>query len=71
LCTKYAVPHIAAAGGGAVVQLGPQQIRVNALAPGPIMTAHVEQFFPAPQARRLRLDRIRSVVSAGRRTLLR
>lgn len=92
LCSKYAVPHIAAAGGGAVVnmssflavmgctypqdayaaskgaisaltrsmavQLGPQQIRVNALAPGPIMTAHVEQFFPDPQARRLRLDRI-------------
>jgi NAD(P)-dependent dehydrogenase (short-subunit alcohol dehydrogenase family) len=92
LCSKYAVPHIVAAGGGAVVnmssflavmgctypqdayaaskgaisaltrsmavQLGPRQIRVNALAPGPIMTAHVEQFFPDPQARRLRIDRI-------------
>ena len=92
LCSKYAVPHIVAAGGGAVVnmssflagmgctypqdayaaskgaisaltrsmavQLGSQQIRVNALAPGPIMTPHVEQFFPDPQARRLRLDRI-------------
>jgi NAD(P)-dependent dehydrogenase (short-subunit alcohol dehydrogenase family) len=92
LCSKYAVPHIVTAGGGAVVnmssflavmgctypqdayaaskgaisaltrsmavQLGPQRIRVNALAPGPIMTAHVEQFFPDPEARRLRLERI-------------
>jgi NAD(P)-dependent dehydrogenase (short-subunit alcohol dehydrogenase family) len=92
LCSKYAVPHIAAAGGGAVVnmssflavmgctypqdayaaskgaisaltrsmavQLGSQRIRVNALAPGPIMTAHVEQFFPDPGARRLRLERV-------------
>jgi NAD(P)-dependent dehydrogenase (short-subunit alcohol dehydrogenase family) len=92
LCTKYAVPHIVAAGGGAVVnmssflavmgctypqdayaaskgaisaltrsmavQLGPRRIRVNALAPGPIMTAHVEQFFPDPEARRRRLERI-------------
>ncbi|MDT4922456.1 MAG: hypothetical protein QOG01_169 [Pseudonocardiales bacterium] len=91
-CSKYAVPHIVAAGGGAVVnmssflavlggtypqdayaaskgaisaltrsmavQLGPQLIRVNALAPGPIMTAHVEQFFPDPEARRVRLERV-------------
>jgi NAD(P)-dependent dehydrogenase (short-subunit alcohol dehydrogenase family) len=40
------------------VQLGPQGIRVNALAPGPIMTAHVEQFFPDPEARRIRLERV-------------
>jgi NAD(P)-dependent dehydrogenase (short-subunit alcohol dehydrogenase family) len=39
------------------VQLGPRGIRVNALAPGPIMTAHVEQFFPDPEARRIRLER--------------
>jgi NAD(P)-dependent dehydrogenase (short-subunit alcohol dehydrogenase family) len=92
LCAKYAVPHIVAAGGGAVVnmssflavmgctypqdayaaskgalaaltrsmavQLGPQRIRVNALAPGPIMTAHVEQFFPDPKARQVRLERV-------------
>jgi NAD(P)-dependent dehydrogenase (short-subunit alcohol dehydrogenase family) len=92
LCSKYAVPRIVAAGGGAVVnmssflavmgctypqdayaaskgaisaltrsmavQLGSQRIRVNALAPGPIMTAHVEQFFPDPEARRLRLQRV-------------
>ncbi len=85
LCSKHAVPHLVAAGGGAVVnmssflavlgctypqdayaaskgaiaalttsmavQLGPRGIRVNALAPGPIATAHVEQFFPDPQAR--------------------
>ena len=92
LCSKYAVPHIIAAGGGAVVnmssflaelgcsvpqdayaaskgavraltrsmavQLGPQGVRVNALAPGPVLTAHVEAFFPDPQARQLRLDRV-------------
>lgn len=92
LCSKHVVPHIVAAGGGAVinmssflavlgctypqdayaaskgaissltrsmaVQLGPQSIRVNALAPGPIMTAHVEQFFPDPEARRIRLERV-------------
>ncbi|CAN5598105.1 3-oxoacyl-ACP reductase [soil metagenome] len=92
LCSKYAVPHLVAAGGGAVVnmssflavlgcsypqdayaaskgaisaltrsmavQLGPQRIRVNALAPGPIMTPHVEQFFADPAARQLRLDRV-------------
>jgi NAD(P)-dependent dehydrogenase (short-subunit alcohol dehydrogenase family) len=40
------------------VQLGPKRIRVNALAPGPILTAHVEQFFPDPEARRVRLDRV-------------
>jgi NAD(P)-dependent dehydrogenase (short-subunit alcohol dehydrogenase family) len=38
--------------------LGPRGIRVNALAPGPIATAHVEQFVPDPKARRLRLGRI-------------
>lgn len=92
LCSKHAVPHIVAAGGGAVVnmgsfladlgctypqdayaaskgaiasltrsmavQLGPQQIRVNALAPGPIATEHVEKFFPDPEARRVRLARV-------------
>ncbi|CAB4591597.1 unannotated protein [freshwater metagenome] len=92
LCSKYAVPHIANEGGGAVVnmssflavigctypqdayaaskgaissltrsmavQLGSKNIRVNALAPGPIMTAHVEQFFPDPEARRIRLERV-------------
>lgn len=91
LCSKYAVPHLLAAGGGAVVnmssflavlgcsvpqdayaaskgaiaalttsmavQLGPRGVRVNALAPGPILTAHVEAFFPDPQARRDRLAR--------------
>ncbi|HWD95671.1 MAG TPA: SDR family NAD(P)-dependent oxidoreductase [Acidimicrobiales bacterium] len=39
------------------VQLGPQGIRVNALAPGPIATAHVEKFFPDEAARALRLAR--------------
>jgi NAD(P)-dependent dehydrogenase (short-subunit alcohol dehydrogenase family) len=92
LCSKYAVPHIAAAGGGAVVnmssflvemgctvpqdayasskgaisaltrsmavQFGSKGIRVNALAPGPILTPHVEQFFPDPDARALRLARV-------------
>ncbi len=92
LCSKHAVPHIVAAGGGAVVnmssflaelgcrvpqdayaaskgavraltrsmavQLGHQGVRVNALAPGPVLTAHVEAFFPDPQARQLRLDRV-------------
>ena len=92
LCSKYAVPHIAAAGGGSVVnmssflvemgctipqdayaaskgaissltrsmavQFGKQAIRVNALAPGPILTPHVEHFFADPDARALRLGRI-------------
>ena len=92
LCSKYAVPHIANAGGGAVVnmssflavigctypqdayaaskgaissltrsmavQLGSKNIRVNALAPGPIMTAHVEKFFPDLEARKIRLERV-------------
>ena len=92
LCSKFAVPHIIAAGGGSVVnmssflaelgcsvpqdayaaskgavraltrsmavQLGRQGVRVNALAPGPVLTAHVEAFFPDPQARRRRLDRV-------------
>jgi NAD(P)-dependent dehydrogenase (short-subunit alcohol dehydrogenase family) len=92
LCSKHVVPHIIAAGGGAVlnmssflavlgcsfpqdgyaaskgaissltrsmaVQLGPKGIRVNGMAPGPVLTAHVEQFFPDPEARRVRLDRV-------------
>lgn len=92
LCSKYVVPHIIEAGGGAVlnmssflavlgcsfpqdgyaaskgaissltrsmaVQLGPRGIRVNGMAPGPVLTAHVEQFFPDPEARRVRLDRV-------------
>ena len=40
------------------VQLGRRGVRVNALAPGPVLTAHVEAFFPDPQARQLRLDRV-------------
>ena len=92
LCSKHVVPHIMAAGGGAVlnmssflavlgctypqdayaaskgaisaltrsmaVQLGPRGIRVNGLAPGPVLTAHVEQFFPDAEARRVRLERV-------------
>ncbi len=40
------------------VQLGGRGIRVNALAPGPVLTAHVEAFFPEPAARQVRLDRV-------------
>jgi NAD(P)-dependent dehydrogenase (short-subunit alcohol dehydrogenase family) len=40
------------------VQLGGKGIRVNGLAPGPIVTAHVEQFFPDPAARAMRLERV-------------
>ena len=92
LCSKYAVPHLVTAGGGAVVnmssflavtgttypqdayaaskgaiaslttsmavQLGPHGVRVNGLAPGPILTAHVEGFFPDPEARAIRLARV-------------
>lgn len=92
LCTKYSVPHLRAAGGGAVVnmssflagmgcakpqdgyaatkgailaltrslavQLGPYQIRVNALCPGPVETPHVRQFFADEAARQLRLARV-------------
>jgi NAD(P)-dependent dehydrogenase (short-subunit alcohol dehydrogenase family) len=92
LCAKYAVPHLTAAGGGAVVnmssflvemgctvpqdayaaskgaiasltrsmavQFGARAIRCNALAPGPILTPHVEHFFPDPEARAQRLARI-------------
>jgi NAD(P)-dependent dehydrogenase (short-subunit alcohol dehydrogenase family) len=39
------------------VQLGPQRVRVNAVAPGPIMTPHVEAFFPDPEERAIRLAR--------------
>lgn len=92
LASKHAVPHVIAAGGGAVVnmgsflavmgctypqdayaaskgaidaltrsmavQLGRRGVRVNALAPGPILTAHVEAFFPDPAARAVRLARV-------------
>ena len=40
------------------VQLGSRGVRVNSLAPGPVLTAHVEAFFPDPQARQARLDRV-------------
>jgi NAD(P)-dependent dehydrogenase (short-subunit alcohol dehydrogenase family) len=49
---------IAALTRSMAVQFGPQRIRVNALAPGPILTAHVEQFFPDEDARRVRLARV-------------
>src|SRR5690349_2880428 len=89
---KYTVPHIAAAGGGAVitmgsflavlgcsypqdgyaaskgaiasltrslaVQLGAQNIRVNGMAPGPILTPHVQKFFAGEEARSRRLARV-------------
>lgn len=40
------------------VQLGHCGVRVNALAPGPVLTAHVEAFFPDPVARQARLGRV-------------
>jgi NAD(P)-dependent dehydrogenase (short-subunit alcohol dehydrogenase family) len=40
------------------VQLGPRNIRVNALCPGPIETPHVRGFFPTEEARRIRLNRV-------------
>ena len=40
------------------VQLGPSNIRVNALCPGPIETPHVRGFFPTEEARRIRLNRV-------------
>jgi NAD(P)-dependent dehydrogenase (short-subunit alcohol dehydrogenase family) len=40
------------------VQLGGRGVRVNALAPGPVLTAHVEAFFPEPAARAARLARV-------------
>jgi NAD(P)-dependent dehydrogenase (short-subunit alcohol dehydrogenase family) len=89
LCSRYVVPRIIAAGGGAVlnmssflavlgcsfpqdgytaskgaisaltramaVQLGSKEVRVNGLAPGPVLTAHVERFPPDPDARQIRL----------------
>lgn len=92
LLSKHAVPHLVAAGGGAVVnmssflvemgcvvpqdayaaskgaisaltrsmavQLGRQGVRVNALAPGPVVTPHVAQLFPDEAARARRLERI-------------
>jgi len=92
LCSKYAVPHLTAAGGGAVVnmasflvdmgctvpqdayaaskgaiaaltrsmavQFGARRIRCNALAPGPILTPHVEHFFADPDAKAQRIARI-------------
>ncbi len=40
------------------VQCGPRNIRVNALCPGPILTPHVEGFFPTEEAKAIRLSRI-------------
>lgn len=40
------------------VQFGPKGIRVNALCPGPILTDHVQKFFPTEEAMKIRLDRI-------------
>jgi len=40
------------------VQFGRHNIRVNALCPGPIETAHVRAFFADEAARQRRLDRI-------------
>lgn len=49
---------IAAMTRSLAVQLGPKGIRVNGLAPGPILTPHVAQFFADDAARQLRLARI-------------
>ncbi len=40
------------------VQFGKDNIRANAMCPGPIETEHVRQFFADPAARKLRLDRV-------------
>ena len=40
------------------VQFGARGIRCNALAPGPILTPHVEHFFADPEARAARIARI-------------
>src|SRR5215831_19258625 len=40
------------------VQLGAKKIRVNGMAPGPILTPHVEKFFADEEARRRRLARV-------------
>jgi NAD(P)-dependent dehydrogenase (short-subunit alcohol dehydrogenase family) len=48
---------IAAMTRALAVQLGPQHVRVNALAPGPIATPHVEAFFAEPEERAIRLAR--------------
>lgn len=40
------------------VQCGPRNIRVNALCPGPILTPHVERFFPTEEDKAIRLARI-------------
>jgi NAD(P)-dependent dehydrogenase (short-subunit alcohol dehydrogenase family) len=49
---------IAALTRSMAVQLGSRGVRVNALAPGPILTAHVEAFFPDEESRRVRLERV-------------
>jgi len=40
------------------IQFGPKGIRVNALLPGPVLTEHVEKFFPTDRDRMIRLGRI-------------
>ena len=49
---------IAALTRSMAVQFGSRGIRVNALAPGPIATPHVEHFFADPGARAARIARI-------------